>query len=648
MGIVRKLTPGFIRRSFAIKFGIALLIIGLSVGAAGYAGSELVKDEFHNQVNEQYSNLAASDADGVRTWVEDDAKETMQISRLLEDKTDEEAQQWLQNEKDNNDDWPGEVVVHYVDLTNEEIVATTDGSRSAYVDASSGDTQSLTELNETVAGDLQNLDDGVAVEQTNPYTSSEGGGDFEGVHIAYLAPVDSPDGAGDRAVVYAVSTKAYAGGTLGGGLDSGVAMVVDGDNRILMEGYGSNIHDELRTYDQSDEPITDARDDGRVGMSSTTTASGVLEGSEWGKDGAYDLSGREYVVGAARIDSVTLSGQDSIDLDWVALVHTNKNVAYGDVESVSNQSLIATFVGVLLIGVFGAVLGRNTAKSIDKLKGKAQEMEEGNLDVNLHSPRDDQIGRLYEGFANMRDALKQQIREAEQARKEAEVSRAEAMEMSNYLQGKADEYAEIMQQCAAGDLTQRMEPDGENEAMDRIAGEFNEMIDELEKTTGQLKSFADEVETAGEVVQNSSESVRDASEQVADSIQQISDDAYDQKERLQAISDTMDEIAHDLETFAAETDVDFGESLDRIEEMATTLNDVVELSEQTMAESENVAGAAEEQAAELNEVTQRAEDLSRYARPLREVLDRFQTESEHEFYFPTGPGSSEPGVADED
>ncbi|MCU4728651.1 HAMP domain-containing protein, partial [Halapricum hydrolyticum] len=432
MGIVRKLTPGFIRRSFAIKFGIALLIIGLSVGAAGYAGSELVKDEFHNQVNEQYSNLAASDADGVRTWVENDAKEAMQISRLLENKTDEEVQEWLRDETARNDDWPGEVVIHYVDLTNEEIVATTDGARSAYVDASSNNTLALTDLNETVALELQDLSSGTSVKQTNAYVSDEGGSGFEGVHVAYLSPVSTAVEDGDRALVYAVSTKAYAAGTLGGGLESGVAMVVDGNNRIIMEGYGSNIHDQLHTYDQWGQPIVDARgqDDGRVGKASTTAASGVLAGSEWDQGGQYDLDGKEYVVGASRVDSVTLSGQDSIELDWVALVHTNKNVAYGDVEAVSNQSLMATLVGVLLIGVFGAVLGRNTAKSVDRLKGKAQEMEEGNLDVDLYSPRDDQIGRLYQGFANMRDALSEQIEEAEQARKEAEVSRAEAMEMS--------------------------------------------------------------------------------------------------------------------------------------------------------------------------------------------------------------------------
>jgi methyl-accepting chemotaxis protein len=399
---------------------------------------------------------------------------------------------------------------------------------------------------------------------------------------------------------------------------------VEGDERVLFEQYGND--DILyRQYDEDNGVPATARSRGPAEPG--TTVSGPAGGILSRHESTYELADREYAVGYAQVPGT----------DWVVMIHSNTQAAYGEVRSVADQALIATGVGILLIGLFGAALGRNTARSIDRLTGKAEQMENGDLDVDLSSSRIDNIGRLYDGFANMRVALKQQIREAEQARKEAEVSRAEAIEMNSYLQEKADEYAEIMQLCASGDLTRRMDPDGENEAMDRIASEFNEMIDELEKTTGQLKSFADEVETAGNVVQTSSESVRDASEHVADSIQTVSDDAYDQKERLQAISDTIEEITEDLEEFAAENDVDFGESFDRIEEIATMLDEVVDLSEGTMAEAENVAGAAEEQAAELNEVSHRAEDLSRYAGPLQEVLDRFETESEHEFYFPTGP-----------
>jgi hypothetical protein len=56
-----------------------------------------------------------------------------------------------------------------------------------------------------------------------------------------------------------------------------------------------------------------------------------------------------------------------------------------------------------------------------------------------------------------------------------------------------------------------------------------------------------------------------------------------------------------------------------------------------MAESQEVAGAAEEQAAELNTVSERANELQRYAEPLRDILERFETDQEHEFVFSVGP-----------
>jgi methyl-accepting chemotaxis protein len=277
-------------------------------------------------------------------------------------------------------------------------------------------------------------------------------------------------------------------------------------------------------------------------------------------------------------------------------------------------------------------------------------MQEGDLDVELHTTRIDNIGRLYGGFAELRDSLRSQIGEAERARKEAEVSRAEAMEMTNYLQETAEEYSEIMQDCAAGDLTQRMEEDGENEAMDQIAAEFNDMIGELEKTTGQLKSYVDEVEAAGAEVEQSANTVRQASEEVADSIQTISDDAYDQKERLRSVSETMDGVASRLEEMAEHhPDLDVADSLEEIRSIAADVEETADRSGSTMAEAENVAGAAEEQAAELNEVSERAHDLQRYAQPLRDILNRFETEAEHEFVFSVGPtGGGTGATADED
>jgi len=295
-----------------------------------------------------------------------------------------------------------------------------------------------------------------------------------------------------------------------------------------------------------------------------------------------------------------------------------------------------------VIGIIGTVMGYSTATSIDRLTHKTEEMREGNLDVPIHTTRVDNIGRLYDSFDGMRDDLKTQIREAESARKEAEVARSEAEEMSEYLRERAGEYSEIMREVGRGDLTQRMEPDGEEASMDRIAEQFNEMITELEQTIGQLKDYVDEVEQAGAEVEESAETVRDASEQIAESVQKISDDAYDQKESLEDIAATTDGVADDLGTIASQYDDPvIDNAVGQIDEIAGDLSRVASLSEEMMGESEQVAGASEEQAAELAEVSERANDLQRYAKPLRDILQQFETDQEHEFVFSIGPTGSE-------
>jgi methyl-accepting chemotaxis protein len=329
--------------------------------------------------------------------------------------------------------------------------------------------------------------------------------------------------------------------------------------------------------------------------------------------------------------------------DWVVTTHVPTAYAFS-LRSTITQSLLV-LVGATLIGLaaIAVTFGRGTVSTLNRLTQKAQELESGNLDVELPVKRNDEFGTLTAAFASMRNGLTERIEEAEKARKEAEVARSEAVEMNNYLQAKADEYANILQQAAAGDLTSRLEQDGESEAMDQIASEFNAVIEELERTTGQLKSFSQEVESAGHDVQQSADVVRATSEDVVEDAMAVTQETENQRERLQNVAETISEATSDLEAYAeTHDDPEIRETLDRIGEVATLLDETVSRSETVIEEAEDAAATAEEQAAELNEVSARAGDLVRYAGPLQEVLERFQTESEHEFYFPTGPGSETP------
>jgi len=236
-----------------------------------------------------------------------------------------------------------------------------------------------------------------------------------------------------------------------------------------------------------------------------------------------------------------------------------------------------------------------------------------------------------------------------QAQKDAETSRTEPAETSGPSQARVEAYADIMEQCAAGDLTQRMEAAGNDETMDRIALGFNDMGENLEKTTVQLKSYVDEVESAGVGVERSADTVRRASGDVVDAMQNVSADAEAQREELQTISEALDDVAATLEQFAAShPDAEIEPQVNQIGVKADEIRDVATTSEAIQTETTIVSAAAEEQAAELGDISSRAGDLQRYSNPLNAILGRFDTESKQEPGSPPGSptGEEQEGIGD--
>jgi methyl-accepting chemotaxis protein len=617
---LQAVTPTPIRRSFAIKFGLVLLLLTVSIGVIGLFATDRISAQTQENVESEFRTVANGEADIIEEWIERNSLSVELLSETSDLSGDSIDRITLTRERSRLS--PDVAQIHVVDVDDGTPVVA--GSTSLDVG---------TQLPGTERGWVgENLDtlrnlqaDDVHVQHTYS-TGSEN-------VVGFLSPVSARQ---NRYLLIEVSTAGIRDPLRGRErAEGGFTQVVDAEtNQVLIDELGQ---DELGAYADSEQALQPVRladqlrqDDVQAGVSASVPATA-------------QVIDQTYTVGYAPIE----------DTHWVVVTHAPRSSVFGVVQTISTFGLVVTVVAVLLIGATGTALGYSTSRAIDRLTRKTERIREGDLDVSFETSRIDNVGRLYDGFAEMRDSLTEQIEEARQARKEADVSRAEAIEMNRYLQEKAQEYSGIMQRCGAGDLTQRMSQDGENDAMDQIADEFNEMIDELEKTTGQLKSYVDEVEQAGAEVEHSAMVVQDASEDVADSIQTISTDAETQQERLRSIAETIDAVADDLERAAADhEDPTIDEALDRIREIAADIEGAVELSEDAQAETANIGATAEEQAAELSDVAERADELQRYAQPLRDILERFETEAEHEFVFSVGPtgdslpaqdGGTEPG-----
>ncbi|WP_435349054.1 methyl-accepting chemotaxis protein [Haloarchaeobius sp. HRN-SO-5] len=558
-----------------MKFGIALLVMGLAVGAVGFVATNQITEEVEHSVNDRLADQAEQEARNLRSWDERNMVITQTTAIQLEEvvgDNDRSAVESTLNERTTTLQFEqGVRDMHYVRLQNDDVGASS---------ASSFNGSSLSAIDTTWADALSetdNLDDG---SYFGVYENHEGR-----TVVAYAYPVKGTSGS--QAIVTAVAVENY-GNTLST-QEGQTTMILGADGRVVFTnnstlvgtGFGADSFTGLTSNGSGTETVAQP----------PTAVESSIESK---------FRGGEYAVSYAQVPN----------RDLVVTISSPSQHVYGFVKQVSEWGLYATIGGMGIIVVFGTVIGRSTASSIDRLTTKTAHMEEGTLNVDFETHRIDNIGRLYDGFASMRDALREQIQEARDAREEAELARAEAEQMNRHLEQKAGEYRNVMQQVSAGDMTQRMNAESDSEAMADIAREFNAMIGEIEETTARLKNFANEVATSSEEVTASSEEVRSASEQVTESIQEISDGSERQNDSLQRVSQEMSGLST------------------TIEEIASSSNEVADLAEQTAETGREGREAAQDAIERMNEleresgmVTDQIKELDGEMEQIDELID---------------------------
>jgi len=574
IGLFRQVVPKFVRRRYALKFGIALLILAVAVGVLGLTATAAIENEVRTNVNDNLQDVAGQQAATVESWNSQNKEVTnlTASSDVVQDGSRNEVFSLFNGRIENLGG--GAEALYLVDTTNNQVMVS---SRSA------SDPNESTPLSESeIAWAEEGLADGPRFYVSDPYQGSD---DKRLVAYAALLP-EGRTAEGDAAlgayVVYVVDVSSFENGQLAAGTttEGANSMVVINSSQIVMN---TGQADFMSQYPH-------ANDFGSDDVATISEPEGALRESIASDN--EEFTSESYVIVRSEVDNAP---------GWVLFLHIPQTQAYGFVTDVSRAGLLATIGGVLLIGIVGAVLGRNTATAIDRLTTKTEQMEEGNLNVDFETQRIDNVGRLYGGFAEMRDALRERIQEARDAREEAEMAREEAEQMTEHLETKADQYRDSMQLAADGDLRQRLDPESESPAMTEIAQEFNEMLAEIEQTMGQLKNFANEVATSSEEVTASSEEVRSASEQVTESIQEISDGAEQQNDSLQSVSQEMDSLSTTTEEIAASSN-EVADLAERTAETGRTgqeraqkaIENMTELDEQSQVVTEQMNQLADE------------------------------------------------------
>ncbi|WP_323674458.1 methyl-accepting chemotaxis protein [Halorubellus sp. PRR65] len=500
--IAATVTPEFVRRRYSVKFAVSILIVVLVIGAAGFYGYQQTKDTVETNTKSQLREASDLRAAALSGWTESIRDQTRSVSAGESLRASGDADSYLQTEQSRlSDDILG---IHLVNSSTNSVMASTDPIAGFELSK-----LGVPWANAQVTSGSAEASDRVWVSSSSyesplmPYT--------RGQVVAFASAVPNAD---DRYVVVVTRIQSRLD-TVKGGETAGRTQIVNASGGTVLDS-GSQVDGSLH-----ESALSAARESG---------------------DPQFQEAGGE-VHAYSRVDGT----------DWVAMTSVDTAQAFQVRNAVLQYVAFIVLSALGMLAVGAVVLGRQTVTPLARLRDRASEMEDGELNVDLQSNRVDEIGRLYGAFASMRDSLRDQIQEAEMARERAETAREEAEQLNRHLERKADEYSDVMGAVSDGNLTARMDTASENEAMTEIAREFNEMIAEIDRTVANLRTFATEVAGSSEEVTASSEEVQSASRQVSESVQSISDGAERQNEQFQAVSGEMESLSTTTEEIAATT-----------------------------------------------------------------------------------------------
>ena len=527
------LLPEAVRTSYAARLGVALAVAVVVIVGFGAVISTQASATLQDDVETDLSTLSETRADQLHTWldaVRRDAVLTAQHQAVRSGDPDT-VDDYLESQVAAGHVPEDVLAVHYLDTESMVIERSTTDDMEGVSPAEQG---------APFATDPPSFDSPDDVVVTEPFSVSV-------VDRPVVAAVTPIPGVENRALVLMTDIEARSQALSDSRGDTSTVVVNSAGNYVA--------------HPNASKILT--AHEGHGGADLSTLAAGETRFSESG----------EMLMASTRMP----------DTDWVVMIHSPKATAYALGSQINSDLVGLVLLAVITLGLVGVTIGSNTIISLRRVSGRAQAMADGDLDVDLQTTRDDEIGTLYRSFADMRDSIREKIAEAEEAREDAESARAEAEEarsraereageleaMTSHLETKADDYGVTLAAAADGDLTRRVDADSENDSMASVGRSINEALDAIEGTIAEMQTFADEVLDASERVGENADRVDRASQQVTSSIGEIFEGTTEQSEQL-------------------------GEAADEMENLSATAQQVAASAQQVATTSEGAAAAGEE------------------------------------------------------
>ncbi len=589
-------------RKVAASTLVVLVVVG---GFAAFVTVD-VTAQLHEQRQDQLASVAGEEAESLSVYFDKKAERSVLLSQnadLVGDPAPTEVRQTLQSTAANFD--AKELhAIHYIDRSSGTIEAST---------RSSAEGTSLESLDVPWRGAF-------AFDNDDDIVTSR-------VHVA-------PDG--ETNVVAFVSPVQ--------GSDALVSVVMDAEQHS--DEFSEAFEGETTQVVASDGTVEFARPtDLELTQYRSGTDAAEIEGGLADESGFVERNG----------DLIAYAHVEGTDLVMVKRAPQASAYALSD----SIQTSLLVMVGAIVVGflLLGALVSWSVLTPVRTLTEKAAAVADGDIDTTVEDEgRVDEVGELRDAFRDTLEYLRtvagqaeaiadrefdapvleesvpgavgetldrmqtdvetfiEDVEEArteaeasqadaEEAREKAERAQAEAEDLAESLRRQAEQFGVTLDRAAEGDLSQRLDTDVDNEAMQAIAESTNAMLADIERTIREITEFATEVDATTQRVTASVEDVEEASGEVSRSIQEIADGTERQNENIGEVSGEMTDLSATIEEVASSTDEVAGKSQtaasvgkdgrQRASEAVDVMSDIEHQTETTIEEVESLDGEME-------------------------------------------------------
>jgi len=563
-----------LRGRYIFKIAAAVLVIAtLLLAGSAYAFTQ-TQAEIQSDAEQTLLTAAEREAQGIDGWISDRNNDVVAIGSTFDVRSGSESaiRSTLYQYQDVLPDHVRSI--HYYNMETGEVELSTQQNREGF---NAGDTD-----RPWAVGPNSFADDS-HVQSFEPY---EADGDKL---LAFMSPVEGQE----TYAIVLITDLSARGGLLASPIDgsvmevmsteSGTVTIAEDEDAILREYFALDALSHL----QSD--VTETRID-------TVTNDHEL------------IDDSEMVVASVPIE----------EKPWVVTIAAPQSSIYGTVGTVTQNILL--LVGISLVGliVLGAVVSRDINTSLTEMTGYATEIESGNLDVNIDQSRTDEFGQLAVLFVRIRETLKEQLSEVEAQAQAAEEAKSDAEGFAAHLEEKAKAYESVMDECRDGDLTRRLDPESESEALEQIAQSFNGMLEEWQETIISVQQFATDVESSNQTLVSNINDVNDKSTEVASSIDEIAHGADEQQSNLDQIAGEMNNLSATIEEIASSSEA----VAETSEEAVSSVDSSKEDAEAAIAEIRGIKTQADETVDAIERLDQRVTDIGEITDFISDVAEQ--------------------------